>query len=99
LSVEAIEQITPTVASNADAIAPVRNLKYACSHQARKEKLKAKMLQDISNSVGRGARTNKLKSLALQKLEKVVSQDRKLNPIRLEAHRSLVVSMPLTLVG
>jgi hypothetical protein len=83
LSLEAIDQITPTVASNADAIAPVRNLKYACSREARKEKLKAKMLQDISNSVGRGARTNKLESLALQKLEKVVSQDRKLNPIRL----------------
>jgi hypothetical protein len=82
LSLEAINQITPTIANNADAIAPIQNISYACSRQARKEKQQAKMLQDISNSVGRGEHFS-FESSATQKLEKVVKGDRKMNPIRL----------------
>jgi hypothetical protein len=86
LSLDAIDKMAPTVAKNADSIAPVRNLKYACSREARKEKQKAKMLQDISNSVGRGQqKKNELSSV--QKLEKLVYRDRKLNPIRLQSKR------------
>jgi hypothetical protein len=86
LSLDAIDKMAPTVAKNADSIAPVCNLKYACSREARKEKQKAKMLQDISNSVGRGQqKKNELSSV--QKLEKLVYRDRKLNPIRLQSKR------------
>jgi hypothetical protein len=86
LSLETIDQITPVTAQNADAIAPIRNLKYACSRQARKEKQKAKMLQDISNSVGRPSQRQQ-GSLAFQKLEEVVRRDRKLNPIRVQSKK------------
>jgi hypothetical protein len=88
LSLDAIDKMAPTVAKNADSIAPVRYLKYACSREARKEKLKEKMLQDISNSVGRGQQ-NKRESSSLQNLEKLVHGDRKLNPIRLQSKKKL----------
>jgi DNA primase catalytic subunit len=81
LSLDALYQITPMVAQNADSIAPIRNIQYACSRQARKEKQEAKMLRDISNSLGRGLGEPKTSS-AFQNLEKAVHGDQKLNPIR-----------------
>jgi hypothetical protein len=44
LSLDAINQITPGMAQNADAIVPISNVLYACRRQARKEKQETKML-------------------------------------------------------
>lgn len=77
LSLEILNKVTPTIATNAEAIAPIRNMKYACSRQRRQEKQEKKMLEDISNSLGRGARKTSSESSLIQKLESIAHGPKK----------------------